>query len=84
MAKPMMRALVLGVALAALAGCDRVEQLGQLTSDVLNQITGGEPDQQAETPVDPLAAAPVEARALFGVMQAPMELTPVTATYLSL
>lgn len=40
-AKPMMRVLVLGVALAALAACDRVEQLGQLTSDVLNQITGG-------------------------------------------
>ena len=47
MAKPMMRALVLGAALAALAGCDRVEQLGQLTSDVLNQITGGGQDQQA-------------------------------------
>lgn len=77
MAKPMMRALVLGVALAALAGCDRVEQLGQLTSDVLNQITGGG-QEQAETPVDPLASAPVEARALFGVMQAPMELTPVS------
>lgn len=78
MAKPMMRALVLGVALAALAGCDRVEQLGQLTSDVLNQITGGGQDQQAEAQADPLASAPVEARALFGVMQAPVELTPVS------
>ncbi|HOZ28231.1 MAG TPA: S8 family serine peptidase [Hyphomonadaceae bacterium] len=78
MAKPMMRALVLGVALAALAGCDRVEQLGQLTSDVLNQITGGGQDQQAEAPVDPLASAPVEARAVFGVMQAPVELEPVS------
>ena len=78
MAKPMMRALVLGVALAALAGCDRVEQLGQLTNDVLNQITGGGGEQQAEAPVDPLTTASVEDRAVFGVMQAPVELTPVS------
>ena len=77
-ARPMMRALVLGVALAALAGCDRVEQLGQLTSDVLNQITGGGQTEEAAAPVDPLTSVPVEARAVFGVMQAPVELAPVS------
>lgn len=71
------RWLVLGVALTALAGCDRLDQLGQLAGDALNQITGGG-TEQAEAPVDPLEAAPVEARALFGVMQAPVELTPIS------
>ena len=75
----MMRMLVLGVALAALTGCDRLEQLGQLTSDALNQITGGGGQtEEAAAPVDPLASAPVEARAVFGVMQAPVELAPVS------
>lgn len=75
--KATMKWLVLGVALTALAGCDRLEQVGQLATDALNQITGGE-SQQAEAPVDPLEAAPVEARALFGVMQAPIELTAIS------
>lgn len=75
--KATMKWLVLGVALTALAGCDRLEQVGQLATDALNQITGGE-SQQAEAPVDPLEAAPIEARALFGVMQAPIELTPIS------
>lgn len=76
--KPMMRGLVLGVALAALTGCDRLEQLGQLTNDALNQITGGGQTEEAAAPVDPLASAPVEARAVFGVMQAPVDLAPVS------
>ena len=77
-AKPMMRGLVLGAALAALVGCDRLDQLGQLAGDALNQITGGEQAEEAAAPVDPLASAPLEARAVFGVMQAPVELPPVS------
>ena len=77
-ARPMMRGLVLGVALAALVACDRVDQLGQLTNDVLNQVTGTESEQAAARATDPLASAPLEARALFGVMQAPVELQPVS------
>lgn len=75
--KATVRWLALGVALTALAGCDRLDQLGQLAGDALSQITGGG-TEQAEAPVDPLEAAPVEARALFGVMQAPVELTPIS------
>ncbi|RYD88707.1 MAG: hypothetical protein EOP61_33065, partial [Sphingomonadales bacterium] len=70
------RWLVLGVALTALPGCDRFDQLGELAGDALKQITGE--TEQAEAPVDPLASAPVEARALYGVMQAPLELTAIS------
>jgi serine protease len=77
-AKRHLQWLALVGALAAMAGCDRLDQLGQLTGDVLNQITGGESAQPAQAEVDPLEAAPVEARAVFGVMQAPVELAPVS------
>jgi serine protease len=78
MASNKMKVLVLGASLFALAACDRLDGLGQLAGDVMKQIGGGEPEQAAEAPVDPLASAPVEARAVFGVMQAPVELAPVS------
>ena len=63
--------------LAGVAACDqvnsRLDQFGKLTGDVLNQVNGGE-----EAAADPLLSAPLEARALFGVQQAPVELTPVS------
>lgn len=66
------------VAAASLFGAcdavnDRLDKFGKLTDEVLRQI-GGE-DSEA---VDPLTSAPLEARALFGVMQAPVELAPVS------
>ena len=76
--KRIMQVLVAGAALAALAGCDqvndRMKQLGELTDGVMKQI-GGEDDA---APGDPLAEAPLEARALFGVMQAPVELPVIS------
>ena len=48
-----------------------------LTATVV-QITGGGQTEEAAAPVDLLASAPVEARAVFGVMQAPVELAPVS------
>jgi len=81
-AKPLMRGLVLGVALAALVGCDRMDELACGAGGVLDQVSGGQPRQcgtGVETAaVDPLASAPVEARAVFGVMQAPVDLPPVS------
>lgn len=75
--KRIMQMLVAGAALAALAGCDaineRAKQFGELTDDVMRQISGEE-----EVAGDPLAEAPLEARALFGVMQAPIELQPIS------
>ncbi len=66
--------LVVGVAVSALAACDqvndRLDKFGKLTSDVLNQINSGE----AASEPDPLTSAPLEARALFGVLQAPVAL----------
>jgi serine protease len=70
--------LVVGVAAAALGACDdlqgRLDQFGKLTGDVLKQIGGGESSPGA----DLLAAAPLESRALFGVMQAPVDLPAVS------
>lgn len=80
-AKPLMRVLVLGVALAALAGCDRLDELACGAGGVMDQVGGGQPRTCGATEtaaVDPLEAAPVEARAVFGVMQAPVELAPVS------
>jgi serine protease len=70
--------LALVGALAVTAGCDRLDQLGQLTSDVMKQISGGDADAPAGRAADPLLSAPVEARAVFGVMQAPVELPDVS------
>ncbi len=45
---------------------------------VMDQVGGGQPRTCGATEtaaVDPLEAAPVEARAVFGVMQAPVELS---------
>ncbi|MDP3737241.1 MAG: S8 family peptidase [Hyphomonadaceae bacterium] len=75
-AKRIMQVLVAGAALAALVGCDaindRAKQFGELADDVMKQISG------EEEAGDPLTEAPLEARALFGVMQAPVELAPIT------
>lgn len=70
----------LAAALTSTAGCDRVGELGQLAGDAISQITGG---KQEESPVlvlseeQILAAASVDDRALFGPMQAPIQLAPV-------
>ena len=77
-AKRHLQWLALVGALAVTAACDRLDQLGQLTSDALKQITGGDVETPAGPAVDPLQAAPLEARAVFGVMQAPVELPDVT------
>src|SRR5689334_17136527 len=67
-----------GAALVALSACDqvksRLDQFGKLTDDVVKQVNGGD-DQPA---ADPLLAAPIEARAVFGVQSAPVELPPVS------
>lgn len=68
--------LAAGVAAVALAGCDQVKSradaFGKLVGDVMAQLSGD------DAPADPLAAAPLEARALFGVRQQPVELKPVS------
>src|SRR5262245_23578734 len=70
--------LAAGAALTALSACDqvqsRLDQFGKLTDDVVNQVNGGE----AQPAQDPLLAAPIEARAVFGVQTAPIELPAVT------
>jgi len=72
-AKQSVRWLVVGAALCALVACDqvndRLDKFGKLTDDVLKQINGGE-----EEAADPLTSAPLEARALYGTMQAPIAL----------
>lgn len=75
-AKRRLQWLALAGVLALTAGCDRFDQLGQLTGDVLKQISGEGAAQPAST-ADPLTSAPVEARALFGTMQAPVDTAPV-------
>ncbi|MFT3722624.1 MAG: S8 family peptidase [Hyphomonadaceae bacterium] len=77
-AKRRLQWLALVGALSLAAGCDRLDQLGQLTSDVIAQVTGGGSNEPAAPAADPLQSAPVEARALFGAMQAPIDLPPVT------
>jgi len=70
----------LAAALATMSGCDRLEELGQLAGDSLSQITGGktaEPPVLVLTDEQILAAAAVDDRALFGPMQAPVELTAI-------
>jgi serine protease len=75
-----MRWLVLGAAVAALGACDdvqgRLDQFGKLTGDVMKQIGGG--GGSAAPEADLLTTASVENRALFGVMQAPVELPAVS------
>ncbi|HEY7800324.1 MAG TPA: hypothetical protein VIA80_16265, partial [Hyphomonadaceae bacterium] len=74
--KRFVRWVIAGAAASLLGACDavndRLDRFGQLTDDVLKQISGADSED-----VDPLMSAPVEARALFGVMQAPVELAPV-------
>ena len=70
----------LAAALLSSAGCDRLNEVGKLAGDALNQISGG---KQEDAPVlvltdeQILAAASVDDRALFAPMQAPIELTPI-------
>ncbi len=77
-AKRRLQWLALVGALSLAAGCDRLDQLGQLTSDVIAQVTGASPSEPSGPAVDPLQMAPVEARALFGAMQAPVVLPDVS------
>jgi serine protease len=67
-AKRSVRWLVVGVALSAFAACDqvndRLDRFGKLTNDVMDQINNG-----GEAAEDPLLAAPLEARALYGSVQ---------------
>jgi serine protease len=73
------RWLALGPALLTLGACEqaasRAEQFGELVADSWAQIermvTGGAPD-------DPLTAAPLEARALAGLLLPPTEPAPVS------
>jgi serine protease len=75
-AKPFALWIAAGVALGALTACDqvqaRVDQFGKLVGDVMGQVSGD------EASVDPLQAAPLEARALFGVRQAAVEPPPMS------
>jgi len=70
----------LAAALSIMAGCDRLEEAGKLAGEAISQITG---DAPAEPPVlvltdeQILASASVDDRALFGPMQAPIELTAI-------
>ncbi|HEV7689414.1 MAG TPA: S8 family peptidase [Hyphomonadaceae bacterium] len=70
--------LAAGAALVALSACDqiksRLDQFGKLTDDVSKQVNG----QDVDPAQDPLLAAPLEARAVFGVQTAPIELQPVS------
>ena len=71
----------LAAALLSSAGCDRLNEVGKLAGDALDQITGGGQEQDAPVLVvsdeQILAAASVDDRALFAPMQAPIELTPI-------
>lgn len=72
-AKRSVRWMISGAALLALGACDqvqtRMDAFGELVERSLAQLSG-----EAAEPEDPLAAAPLEARALFGVQQAPVEI----------
>ncbi len=74
--------LAMGAALVTLSACDgaqgRLDEFAKLTGDVLKQISGGQIETAAAPEVDLLESAPVEARALFGVTQAAVELPPVS------
>ncbi len=80
--KPAMRWLAVGGLILAVAACDavneRLAKLGELTGGVMDQVGGGDGGAAPPLAEDLLAAAPLEARALFGVMQAPVEDTPVS------
>ena len=72
--------LALAAALAVTAGCDRLEEAGKLAGEAFGQITGGgadEPPVLVLTDEQILAAAPIDDRALFGPMQAPVALTAI-------
>ncbi|HVY87553.1 MAG TPA: hypothetical protein VG942_01700, partial [Hyphomonadaceae bacterium] len=74
--------LVVGAALTAITACDQVQdrlnKFGKLTDQVIKQVSGQDTDDQPVSPVDALKAAPVEARALFGKVQAYVEPPPMT------
>lgn len=78
--KRLMTGLALAAALAASSGCDRLAEVGRLAADSFAQVTGGQaPDAPVLVLSDDaiLAAAALDDRALFGPMQAPMQLTPI-------
>jgi serine protease len=74
--KRFVRWIIAGAAASLFGACDavndRIDKFGKLTGEVLKQISGEDTEY-----ADPLTTAPLEARALFGVMQAPVDLAPV-------
>ncbi len=70
---------VLAAMLATTTGCDRLNEAGKLASEALSQITGGSQDSGVLVVSDEqiMATASVDDRALFGPMQAPVELAPI-------
>lgn len=79
--KHILLGLVVAGAGLSLGACDRVAALGDLASDALAQITGGDaPSGGSALPSasDLLEAASVNDRALFGTMSAPIDLQPVS------
>ncbi|HEX5005505.1 MAG TPA: S8 family serine peptidase, partial [Hyphomonadaceae bacterium] len=74
--KRFVRWVIAGAAASLFGACDavndRLDKFGKLTDEVIRQISGEDTGG-----ADPLTTAPLEARALFGVMQAPVELAPV-------
>ena len=75
-----LKAMLMTAILAATAGCDRLNEAGKLASDALSQITGGSQESPVLVLTDDqiLAAASVDDRALFGPMQAPVQLSPIS------
>lgn len=73
------RSLVLGATIVLIAGCEavdrRVTQFGELADSVFEQINT---EILGKPPIDPLLAAPVDARALAGVQIAAVEVEPVS------
>jgi serine protease len=74
-----LQTLFLGAAFLALAGCDavqsRIDQLGRLVEASLGQVNG---DVLGQPAADPLTTAPLEARALAGVREEPIEIAAVS------
>jgi serine protease len=73
------RLLVAATALVALGACDavkdRMDKLGQLADAAMKQVNG---DVLGQPVVDPLTAAPLEARAVYGTREEPVQLADVT------
>lgn len=71
--------LAIAAALAGLTACDqvrtRIDKFTKLSQEAAKQIDG---DLLGQAPADPLAAAPLEAKALAGTLQPPVQVQPMT------